>query len=73
MPVTFIVYLEQVQARITNSIFSNNTSDANGGSVIILHNIMYDIPIHSCIISENNNMTGITLIDASAKFSGTMR
>ena len=68
--VTFIVYLEQVQARITNSIFSNNTSDANGGSVIILHNIMYDIPIHSCIISENNNMTGITLIDASAKFSG---
>ena len=37
--VTYIVYLEQVNAKITNSIFSNNTSDANGGSVITLHNI----------------------------------
>ena len=67
--VTYIVYLEQVSAKITNSIFSNNTSDANGGSVIILHNIIY-IPIHSCNISENNNMTGITLIDTAAAFSG---
>ena len=39
--VTYIVYLEQVNAKITNSIFSNNTSDANGGSVITLHNIGY--------------------------------
>ena len=69
--VTYIVYLEQVNAKITNSIFSNNTSDANGGSVITLHNIGYHIPIvHSCNISENNNMTGITLIDTSAVFSG---
>ena len=70
--VTYIVYLEQVNAKITNSIFSNNTSDANGGSVITLHNIMVTIyPIvHSCNISENNNMTGITLIDTSAVFSG---
>ena len=70
--VTFIVYLEQVNAKITNSIFSNNTSDANGGSVITLHNIgITIIPIvHSCNISENNNMTGITLIDTNAVFSG---
>ena len=69
--VTFIVYLEQVNAKITNSTFSNNTSDANGGSVITLHNIRYPIPIvHSCNISENNNMTGITLIDTFATFSG---
>ena len=26
--------------------------------------------VHSCIISDNNNMTGITLIDTSAIFSG---
>ena len=70
--VTVIVYLEQVEAKITNSIFSNNTSDANGGSVITLHNIgiRYIIPIHSCIISGNNNMTGITIIDTNAVFSG---
>ena len=66
--VTFIVYLEQVYAKITNSIFSNNTSDANGGSVIILHN--NDIStVHSCIISDNK-MTGITLIGTIAGFSG---
>ena len=70
--VTFIVYLEQVGAEITNSIFSNNTSDANGGSVITLHNIHYYITliVHSCNISKNNNMTGITLIDTSAVFNG---
>ena len=73
--VTNIVYLEQVSAKITNSTFSNNTSDANGGSVITLHNIGNDnffitLIVHSCIISENNNMTGITLIDTGAIFSG---
>ena len=69
--VTFIVYLEQVNAKITNSTFSNNTGDANGGSVItLLHNNIYHIAIvHSCIISDNN-MTGITLIETSAVFSG---
>ena len=74
--VTFIVYLEQVSARITNSIFSNNTSDANGGSVITLYKYGDDLfntyiyMVHSCDISENNNMTGITLIDTRATFSG---
>ena len=69
--VTFIVYLEQVNAKITNSIFSNNTSDANGGSVITLQKSYYiSHLVHSCNISENNNMTGITLIDTSARFSG---
>ena len=70
--VTSIVYLEQVRAIITNSIFSNNTSDANGGSVIKLNHIGdYYLIVHSCNISENNNMTGITLIDTSAVFSGS--
>ena len=64
-----IVYLFQVQVDITNSIFSNNTSDANGRSVITLHHTGFRDVIHSCTISDNN-MTGITLIETSAKFSG---
>ena len=64
-----IVYLFQVQVDITNSIFSNNTSDTNGRSVITLHQTGFRNVIHSCTISDNN-MTGITLIETSAKFSG---
>ena len=63
-----IVYLFQVQTNITNCIFSNNTSDANGRSVITLQQTVKTV-IHSCIIS-NNSMTGITLIESSATFSG---
>ena len=66
--VSFIVYLYQVMATIRNSIFSNNTS---GSSVIILRQNGYKDYnfIHSCTISDNN-MTGITLIEANEKFSG---
>ena len=64
-----IIYLFQVQANIKNCIFSNNTSDANGRSVITLQHTGYRDVIHSCTISDNN-MTGITVILTSAKFSG---
>ena len=64
-----IVYLFQVQVDIANSIFSNNTSDANGRSVITLQQTGFRSVIHSCTISDNN-MTGITLIETSAIFSG---
>ena len=63
-----IIYLFQVQANIKNCIFSNNTSDANGRSVITLQHTGYRDVIHSCTISDNN-MT-ITVILTSAKFSG---
>ena len=64
-----IIHLSQVQANITNCIFSNNTSDANGRSVIILQHTGYGDVIHSCKISDND-MTGITVILTSVKFSG---
>ena len=64
-----IISLFQVQASIANCIFSNNTSDANGRSVITLQQTGSEDVIHSCTISDNN-MTGITLILTSAKFSG---
>ena len=66
--VSFIVYLYQVHADITNCIFSNNT---NGSSVIMLRQNGFEGTniIHSCTISDNN-MTGITLIETSATFSG---
>ena len=64
-----IVYLNQIIAVITNCTFTNNTSDANGRSVITLHQTDFKYIIHSCTISDNN-MTGITLIDTSATFSG---
>ena len=64
-----IVYLNQIdEVVITNCIFSNNTSDANSRSVVILHKVSETI-IQSCIVSDNN-MTGITLIETSAIFSG---
>ena len=62
-----VIYLYQVQAKIMNCIFSNNTS---GRSVITIQLTgISDAVIHSCIISDNN-MTGITLIEAAATFSG---
>ena len=64
-----IIYLSQVQANIINCIFFNNTSDANSRSVITLHQTGFEDIIHSCTISDNN-MTGITVIFSSAKFSG---
>ena len=64
-----IIYLFKVQANITNCIFFNNTSDVNGRSVITLEHTGFRDVIHSCTISDNN-MTGITLILTSAKFSG---
>ena len=67
-----IVYLNQIiEVVIKNCIFSNNTSDANGRSVVILHQITIGGSlIQSCIISDSNNMTGITLIETIATFSG---
>ena len=64
-----IIYLFKVQANITNCIFFNNTSDVNGRSVITLEHTGFRDVIHSCTISDNN-MTGITVILTSAKFSG---
>ena len=65
-----VIYLYQVQAKIINCIFSNNTSDDDGRSVVIIQPTGFtDAVIHSCIISDNN-MTGITLIEAATKFSG---
>ena len=66
--VSFIVYLYQVHVDIINCIFSNNT---NGSSVIMLRQNGFEGTnnIHSCTISDNN-MTGITLIETSATFSG---
>ena len=64
-----IVYLNLINAVITNCIFYNNTSDAYGRSVITLHQTGFKDVIHSCTISDNN-MTGITLIETSATFSG---
>ena len=64
-----IVYLNQINAVITNCIFSNNTSDANIRSVITLHQTGLLDVIHSCTISDNN-MTGITLIETNVTFSG---
>ena len=68
--ISFVIYLYQVQAKIINCIFSNNTSDRDGRSVVLIQQTgdSYAV-IHSCIIS-GNNMTGITLIDAVATFSG---
>ena len=62
-----VIYLHQVQAIIINCIFSNNTSHGDFHSVITIQR--GDAVIHSCIISDNN-MTGITLIEAFATFSG---
>ena len=65
-----VIYLYRVQAKIINCIFSNNTSDGDGRSVITIELTGFsDAVIHSCIISDNN-MTGITLIEAAAAFSG---
>ena len=64
-----VVYLNRINVLIRNCTFSNNTSDANGRSVITLHQTSFKNVIHSCTISDNN-MTGITLIDTSATFSG---
>ena len=64
-----LVYLNQINAVITNCIFSNNTSDANICSVITLHQTGFKDAIHSCTISDNS-MTGITIIETSATFSG---
>ena len=64
-----IVYLNQINVHITNCIFSNNTSDANGRSVITLHQTGFKDVIHSCTMSDNN-MTGITIIETSVTFSG---
>ena len=43
-----IVYLNQINVHITNCIFSNNTSDANGRSVITLYQTGFKDVIHSC-------------------------
>ena len=67
--VTFVIYLYQVAPRIINCIFSNNTSDEDGRSVVTIELSGISAVIHSCIISDNN-MTGITLIKAFATFSG---
>ena len=68
--VPIVIYLYQVQTKIINCIFSNNTSDDDGRSVVIIQLTSFtDAVIHSCIISDNN-MTGITLIEAVATFSG---
>ena len=65
-----VIYLTHVQAKIINCIFSNNTSDDDDRSVVTIQLTGFsDAVIHSCIISDNN-MTGITLIEAVAKFSG---
>ena len=65
-----IVYLNRINVLIRNCTFSNNTNDANGHSVITLRQLThFKNVIHSCIISDNN-MTGITLIETSATFSG---
>ena len=65
-----VIYLHGAQAKIINCIFSNNTSDGDGRSVITIQLNRYnDAVFHSCTISDNN-MTGITLIDAFATFSG---
>ena len=61
-----IIYMSQVQANITNCIFSNNTSDANGRSVITLQQTGFGDVIHSCTISDND-MTGIIVILTSCK------
>ena len=62
-----VISLYQVQAKIMNCIFSNNTI---GRSVITIQQTgTSNAVVHSCIISDNN-MTGITLIEAVAKFSG---
>ena len=66
--VTSVIYLNAVHVRIINCLFSNNTS---GHSVVKISDqaeIGY-VVIHSCNISDNN-MTGITLIQAVATFSG---
>ena len=64
-----VVFLYQVQANITNCVFSKNTGDRDGRSVITLDQTGYNDTIHSCIISDNN-MTGITLVESGATFSG---
>ena len=68
--VPFVIYLYQVQAKIINCTFSNNTSDGDGRSVVLIYVTgNSNAVIHSCIIS-GNNMTGITLIEAVATFNG---
>ena len=64
-----IVYLNQINAVITNCTLSNNTSDATIRSVITLRQTGLRDVIHSCTISDNN-MTGITLIETNVTFSG---
>ena len=64
-----VIYLTVVQAKIINCIFSNNTSDGDDHSVVTIEETTIDAVIHSCIILDNN-MTGITLIEAVATFSG---
>ena len=64
-----VVFLYQVQANITNCVFSNNTGDRDGRSVITLDQTGYNDIIDSCIISDNN-MAGITLVESGATFSG---
>ena len=55
---------------IINCVFSNNTSDNDGRSVIIFQsNGNQNIIVHSCIISDNN-MTGITLVQGNARLHG---
>ena len=65
-----IIYLFQVQASIANCIFSNNTSDANGRSVITLQQTGFrrcNSLLH--YIRQQYDWI-ITLILTSAKFSG---
>ena len=45
-----IIYMSQVQANITNCIFSNNTSDANGRSVITLQTTIFPSYIDSRLL-----------------------
>ena len=71
--VTFIVYLEQGDQQISQTAHSLTTQVMLmvAQVLITLHNMFKRyVPILSCIISENNHMTGITLIDTFAGFSG---
>ena len=70
--VASIVHLTHVRTILTNCIFSNNScSTVKGCSVVTLSSSGYDNVIHSCIVSDNDNMIGISInVLTAVNFTG---
>ena len=67
-----VVYLIHVRINFTNCVFSNNScSTVKRCSVVTLLQCGLGNVMHSCIVSDNNNMTGIVLnILSAVNFTG---